>query len=140
MKKISIILVIIWMILIFIFSNMNGTLSSMQSDGIVTEIANIFNYSGNLDILSIIVRKLAHFTEYLVLGILVLNACKYNNVKDMLKLSILICILYALGDEIHQLFIRGRSGEILDVLIDTLGGFTSSFIYTIFKVRRKLNE
>ena len=70
------------MILIFIFSNMNGTLSSMQSDGIVTEIANIFNYSGNLDILSIIVRKLAHFTEYLVLGILVLNACKYNNVKD----------------------------------------------------------
>ncbi len=121
MKKISIILVIIWMILIFIFSNMNGTLSSMQSDGIVTEIANIFNYSGNLDILSIIVRKLAHFTEYLVLGILVLNACKYNNVKDMLKLSILICILYALGDEIHQLFITNRDGNIIDVCIDILG-------------------
>lgn len=100
---------------------MNGTLSSMQSDGIVTGIANIFNYPGDLDILTIIIRKLAHFTEYLVLGILVLNACKYNNVKDMLKLSILICILYALGDEIHQLFITNRDGNIIDVCIDILG-------------------
>ena len=58
----------------------------------------------------------------------------------MLIYTIIFVFIYACSDEIHQLFIRGRSGEILDVLIDTLGGFTSSFIYTIFKVRRKLNE
>ena len=103
------------------FSNMNGALSSMQSDGIVSKIADIINYSGNIDTLRLIVRKLAHFTEYLILGILVLNACKYNNAKDMFILSILICVLYACTDEIHQLFISNRAGRILDVCIDTLG-------------------
>ncbi len=121
MKKISIILVIIWMIVIFVFSNMNGTLSSAQSDGIVTKIADIINYSGNLDTSIVIIRKLAHFIEYLILGILVLNACKYNSVKSMIVLSIIICILYACLDEIHQLFILDRSGNILDVCIDTIG-------------------
>ena len=121
MKKISIILVIIWMIVIFVFSNMNGTLSSAQSDGIVTKIADIINYSGNLDTSIVIIRKLAHFIEYLILGILVLNACKYNSVKNMIVLSIIICILYACLDEIHQLFILDRSGNILDVCIDTIG-------------------
>ncbi len=103
------------------FSNTNGTLSGIQSDGIVSKIADIINYSGNLDTLRIIVRKLAHFTEYLVLGILVLNACKYNSVKDMIVISILICILYACLDEIHQVFIQDRVGNIIDACIDTLG-------------------
>ena len=121
MKRISIILVIIWMIVIFIFSNMNGNLSSMQSNGIVAKIATFIHYTGNIDTLRFIVRKSAHFTEYLILGILVLNACKYNNAKDIFMLSLLICILYACTDEIHQLFIPDRGGRILDVCIDTIG-------------------
>ena len=121
MKKISIILVIIWMIVIFMFSNMNGTISGMQSNGIVTKIADVINYTGNIDTLRLIVRKCAHFTEYLILGILVLNACKYNNAKNMIMLSILICILYACTDELHQIFIQDRVGNIIDASIDTLG-------------------
>lgn len=58
-----------------------------------------------------------------------LNACKYNGVKDILKLSILICMLYACSDEIHQLFVSGRSGKVLDVCIDTFGSLMGIFIY-----------
>nr|MBP3258908.1 VanZ family protein [Bacilli bacterium] len=133
MKKLSVILVIIWMIVIFMFSSYNGNISSMQSDGIVVMLARLIHYTGDIDILRVIVRKMAHFTEYLILGILVINACKYNSIKDMIKLSILICILYACTDEIHQLFIQGRGGRIFDVLIDTLGSLTGIFTYKVLR-------
>ena len=133
MKKLSVILVIIWMIVIFMFSSYNGNISSIQSDGIVAMLARLIHYTGDIDILRVIVRKMAHFTEYLILGILVINACKYNSIKDMIKLSILICILYACTDEIHQLFIQGRGGRIFDVLIDTLGSLTGIFTYKVLR-------
>lgn len=119
--------------MIFMFSSYNGNISSVQSDGIVAMLARIIHYTGDIDILRVIVRKMAHFTEYLILGILVINACKYNSVKDMIKLSILICILYACTDEIHQLFIQGRGGRIFDVLIDTLGSLTGIFTYKVLR-------
>src|SRR5574344_195640 len=121
MKKLSLMLVIIWMIVIFIFSNTPATKSTKESDVVVKGIVYIFNYKGDIEVLVKPVRKLAHFTIYLILGLLVINACRYYNPKDIIKLSILICMLYACSDEIHQLFIMGRSGEVLDVMIDTLG-------------------
>ena len=133
MKKLSVFLVIIWMIVIFMLSSFNGNISSVQSDGIVSLLARIIHYTGDIDILRFIVRKVAHFTEYLILGILVINALKYNSIKDMIKLSILICILYASLDEIHQLFVSDRAGNIFDVLIDTLGSLTGIFLYKVIR-------
>ena len=133
MKKLSVILVIMWMIIIFIFSNTSGNISSEESNAIVVFISNLIHYTGDMNILEIIVRKLAHFTEYLILGILVINACKYNSVKDIIKLSILICILYACSDEIHQLFVQGREGKIFDVLIDTLGSLSGILMYKVLR-------
>ena len=95
MKKISIILVIIWMIVIFMFSNMNGTISGMQSNGIVTKIADVINYTGNIDTLRLIVRKCAHFTEYLILGILVLISCLY--IKTTPSTVLYYTIIYFYG-------------------------------------------
>ena len=133
MKKISVILVIIWMIVIFLFSSATGDMSTMQSDGIVATLARIIHYTGDIDLLRMIVRKMAHLTEYLILGILVINACRYNSVKDMVKLSILICLLYACTDEIHQLFIPDRAGRIWDVLIDISGSLTGIFGYKVLR-------
>ena len=133
MKKLSVILVLIWMIAIFMFSSFNGNVSSVQSDGIVAILAKIIHYTGDIDVLKIIVRKLAHFTEYLILGLLVINACRYNGIKNMVKLSILICILYASLDEIHQLFVSDRTGNIMDTLIDTLGSLSGIFLYKVLR-------
>ena len=137
-KKINIILVIIWMIVIFMMSSFDANTSSNQSNFIVDIIVNIFNIR-NIDILSFIVRKLAHFTEYLILGILVYNLIHSYNKKVIV--GIVICILYAVSDEIHQLFVPGRSGEIRDVLIDSMGSIVGSYIYYfIFTIRRRLHE
>ena len=131
-KKISIILVILWMILIFIMSSFSGNDSSNQSNFIVDIISNIFNIN-NIELLSLIIRKLAHFTEYFILGILVYNMIYNLNKKKYI--SIIICILYAISDEIHQLFVVGRSCKIIDILIDNLcSKLGIYFLYLIYKI------
>ena len=134
-KRISILLVITWMIFIFIMSSFNSTESSNQSNFIVNIIANIFNIN-NISILSLIVRKLAHFTEYFILGLLVYNLI-YSNQKKA-YFAIIICVLYAISDEIHQLFVPGRSCQVLDVIIDSSGSLLGIILLYIYKYRHKI--
>ena len=134
MKKLSIILVILWMLLIFYYSSMNGVVSTNQSEGLVSFFAKLIHYTGDVNTLRYIVRKIAHIVEYLVLGILVYNMFKYHNVKNIVIVSLLICVLYATSDEIHQLFISERTGKIIDVFIDSIGSLLG--IYSIKALRK----
>ena len=134
-KYLSILLVILWMSFIFIMSSYDSNESSQQSGLIVGIITNIFNIS-NTDILSHIIRKLAHFTEYLILGILVINMFTKNNAKKSCLLSILLCIIYATSDEIHQIFTPGRACQIKDILIDSVGSITGVYLFKLLKKRK----
>ena len=131
-KYINLILLLIWLIFIFVMSHFDADTSSSQSGSIVEVIANIFNIK-NIEILSLIIRKLAHITEYFILGILTINCLKDYKIKKIYISSILFCIIYACSDEFHQLFISGRSGTIIDVLIDSIGIILGIFIYKLFK-------
>ena len=136
MKWLKLILVILWMIVIFSFSNQKADDSSKLSDGLILKTVRIIEkitnkeYSDEEILEKFVkpVRKLAHFTIYLILGVLVYLYIKEFNISNKFIVSLLICILYAASDEIHQLFIVGRSGRILDVLIDSLGSLTGIFI------------
>ena len=153
MKKLNIILLVIWLIIIFIFSNDVGSSSSEKSDSVATFIVEVIsNITGHdytesdlanmIDTCIVVVRKGAHFLEYFILGILVINVIKdYKdlNIKICL-ISILLCMIYATSDEIHQLFVPERTGKITDVLIDTAGSSISIFTYYMiykFKNRKK---
>ena len=131
MKKIiKIILVLVWMAVIFFFSNQKAVDSTKLSNRLIKNtIVKILNIKdeNKIDQLVKPVRKSAHFTIYLILGLLVLN-CFDKIKKQTIIYSILICILYSISDEIHQFFIDGRSCEILDVLIDTTGSFIGILI------------
>ena len=139
MKKIiKLILVILWMLLIFSFSNQKAI---KLSDGLIVKVANIFvdkelsieKQEEILEKYTTIVRKTAHFVIYLILGILVINlVCEYN-VKNIILISLIICMLYSISDEFHQLFIDGRSGEIRDILIDTIGSLSGITAYYILR-------
>lgn len=113
-KKVNLILIVLWMIFIFIMSSFDGNESASQSNFIVNLISQICNIN-NIQLLSLIVRKTAHFMEYLILGILVYNYIQKGN------LSTVICLLYAISDEAHQIIIPGRSFQIRDILIDICG-------------------
>ena len=116
-------------------SEIAGT-SSARSDEIVRTIQSI-GVSGPADLLTFLVRKAAHIGAYFILGILIFNLLKEYNlaVKKIIFISIGIAILYACSDEIHQMFVPGRSGEVRDVLIDTAGAAVGVVVYTALSSR-----
>lgn len=134
-NKPSTILMLLWMFLIFLMSSFDATDSSNQSNFIVNIISNILNIE-NVRLLSLIIRKLAHFTEYLILGTLVINMFTKNNAKKSCLLSILLCIIYAISDEIHQIFTPGRACQIKDILIDSVGSITGIYLFKLLKKRK----
>lgn len=130
------VLVLLWMVLIFLFSHQPATESAQLSSGITEKILNIINkvlpkISINQESFNHFIRKAAHFGVYFVLGFLVINALVISNRPrntwsklDIFLIGMLISVLYAISDEVHQLFIPGRSGELRDVLLDSLGSLT----------------
>lgn len=135
-------LLICWLFVIFFFSNQNGSTSSSLSNGILALIEEITRLPLNNDIFRILLRKLAHFTEYLILALFLLNLLRnYKNVSNReFVLTILFCFLYACTDEIHQMFIGGRSPQILDVGIDTLGSEVGILLYLKFMKKKSASK
>lgn len=141
-KILSTILVVIWMFTIFCFSNQQGTGSSNTSKNVSIIIVNILDIKQEIneelkeELVNSIepyIRKIAHFTIYMVGGILLINAAYAYKMKDKnaILCACIIGVIYAASDEIHQLFVLGRSGRIVDVIIDSLGIFTGVVVYLI---------
>lgn len=115
-KILSIVFLIFWCFLIFYFSNQPGSVSDVSSGVIVNIIKKII--PGNYHTITFMVRKLAHVSIYFILYLLTFNCFKRFNVN---KYAFYFCLLYAISDEIHQLFVVNRSCELRDILIDTTG-------------------
>lgn len=168
-KKLVWLPAILWMLVIFYFSNQPAEVSGDLSGGISYRIVNLVaSITGqdwsNEEMLSLAekidypIRKLAHLTEYALLGMAVAlgvvyenewNVCNkenykfnsYNRKEDSRRgcslkrqyfATQIIGSLYAASDEIHQLFIPGRAGRISDVLIDSLGVLIGCGVFIIF--------
>lgn len=117
-------LVIVWLVIIFMFSNRTGTQSTGDSRGTIERVLiTIKMDEGSIETFSKkvepYVRKFAHVFEYFILSLLLLNALKPHSYIE--AIVIIMCLLFASLDEFHQLFIPGRSGEIKDIIIDMLG-------------------
>lgn len=133
-KRIAWVLLIAWMILIFLMSHQPGEISSSQSDLLLKVFSligiELNDYFGELA--TFIVRKAAHFSEYMILFFLAYNvSIKYTREKQVRLFLIIFVFLYACTDEFHQNFIPGRNMAFKDVLIDTLGGIVGYIIITI---------
>lgn len=115
--------------------------SSKSSSRIVDMVLNTLNLDKSKDeVLTVIVRKGAHFTEYLILSGLI--TATYGAFIDKRNYSfiLLMCILVALSDEFLQSFIMGRSSEVKDVLIDFSGALTfflANYITTHIKIVKR---
>ena len=121
-------LALVWLGVMFWFSSQPSSESSQLSGGVLQWLADqtdgFIPRSVFLDPLAqTIIRKTAHFTNYLILGVLVTLS---GGRRKPLRLLIL-GLLAAVFDETHQVFVPGRSGELRDVLID-LAGFAAGMI------------
>jgi VanZ family protein len=88
---------------------------------VIVWAAVIFTFSSipslgtGLGVWDTILRKGAHMTEYAILGLLLLRALG----RELPALA--LGVAYAVSDELHQHFVRGRHASPIDVLIDTVG-------------------
>ena len=80
-------------------------------------------------------RKLAHFSEFFLLGGLVGGAFALLR-RPAILWPLLCCALIAATDETLQLFFDGRSGEVKDVLLDTLGSLCALLLLWLLLYRR----
>jgi VanZ family protein len=135
-KLIFPILTIVWILVIFSFSIQSGSISSLQSGFISSQISRLLltlNIEVEPKTLSFMIRKLAHFTEFFILGCLVKKSSFELNRKDILYFIFIIPVI----DEFIQYFVPERSMTLMDMGIDSIGilfgiGFIA-FVHIIFK-------
>ena len=136
---------VLMMIIIFSFSNQPADISSGSSDLIVDFLLQFKLFAKIFlthDTLAFVVRKLAHFTIYFLLGLnsflLFYHANDERNwhyeSKIILLISLVFCLLYAISDEFHQSFIVGRGPSSRDVMIDACGFGIANLL--LFKFKR----
>lgn len=86
-----------------------------------------------------LLRKVAHFSEYAVLGILAARAfvASANDFiqRHQFQVALLLIVSYALLDEFHQSFVPGRTASIYDSAIDVAGGITALLVFTLWHRR-----
>ena len=148
----SVVILIGWLMLIYTLSAQPAHRSDNLSKGVTRVIIEmvketaVFSSVKHTDIsmyvdkFNHIVRKNAHFTAYLLLGIFTVNVLRQrgHDMKVSMLCGMLFCIIYASSDEFHQLFVEGRGAQVTDVLIDSSGSLVGVCLYNIAsKIRSK---
>lgn len=153
-RIIGIFLTVSVMVIIFLMSAQNAKISSNTSGSVIAFFAKILTPDfNNLSIeqqaqiissYQFVVRKMAHFTIYLCLGV---ASSVFTFTLDKLKriyqymLSAGIALLYAISDEIHQLYVPGRAGAITDVIIDFSGTLTGLLLlFLLLSIIKKIKN
>ena len=148
-KIFNIFLVLMSMLTIFLFSSENATSSTKTSKSVAKEVISVVikdkkKVDKIVDKDFKVIRKMAHLTEYFLLGFLLINVWA-DGKKDItvkyIVVAVLIAALYAGSDEYHQTLVAGRAGQIVDVGIDTFGAMLGSiFYYMLFKIYKNKNK
>ena len=143
---------------IFKFSSQIAEESDDISNGVLRKIIDVFPYTKGLsEEIKIkmvehgnpIIRKLAHFSIYALVGVWIMAFMSTFDIKLYKKwiISMLVGVLYAASDEFHQSFVPGRGPSIVDVGIDSLGVLTGIIavliiisIYRALKSDKKIEE
>lgn len=157
LRIILLILLLSLMATIFVFSHQPADVSSQVSGGLIYRFLN-FLVSGFDSLtesektqmvgdLQYIVRKGAHACSYATMGVISMGLMATFNFKKRgltAAFALLITLLYSISDEVHQLFVEGRSGQVSDVILDSCGAIlgiavVSFFIWIARKRRQRRN-
>lgn len=146
---------ILVMIIIFSFSSENGSESSGLSGSLTKTVVEAVINTVDLKVtreeeehiienIHTPIRKLGHLSEYALLGLATAFAftCAHRlKGRRLYLISLCLCTLYASTDEIHQLFIPGRSGMVTDVGIDAFGALIGIGIFScIYKLKFTIDK
>jgi len=84
--------------------------------------------------------KLAHLTEFGILSYLTARAFRFSGIRALasryLWITPIFGLLYAISDEWHQLFVKGRQASVYDIAADFIGVLLGTLLFA-FLLRRK---
>jgi VanZ family protein len=128
-----------WAAVIFIAST--GWFAGSRTESVVVPfLAWLFPHASHETLLEIhaVLRKLGHFTEYFILGVLIARALRDERGWQLhhALMAIALAATYAVTDELHQRFVPGRTAAVSDVGIDTLGATAAQLVLWIREWRR----
>lgn len=104
---------------------------SAQTADESSEVSGWLLFIMKLNVSQDFIRTCAHFLEYAGLGVLVFNAFYQTFGYFRPVISFIISALYAVSDEIHQLFVDGRAFQFSDMAIDSLGAASGIIVLII---------
>lgn len=128
----------LWMALIYLFST--STFSEDRTSSLIIPILRTLFPQAPFERLYRIhffIRKISHFTEFAILGLLWVRALKggwKGKPYPFFLIALLISIIYAILDEFHQSFVSVRSPSYVDILIDSAGAASSLLILKILNM------
>ena len=132
---------LLWMVLISIASS--SEFSALNTSQVIRPL--ILWIFPNLSeervaVIHFLTRKVAHFSEYAVLGLLSARAFS-RSANDFMQrhwfqMALLLIVAYALLDEFHQSFVPSRTASIYDSAIDVAGGLTALLVFRAWHNRR----
>ena len=149
----------IWMVIIFKLSGMNSKNSNGKSIDIISifiedtlDITNEYGITNSnpsqekLDRASSLInapmRKVMHASVYFILAFFVMTLFSiifdHKYYLASILLTLMVCVIFAASDEFHQTFVNGRSGQILDVIIDSLGACVGVLFYSTYHIIYKI--
>lgn len=155
--KIIIILIVVvaWLFSIYKLSGMSSNNSNGKSTDIISifiedalEITNDYGITSShpneqkiekaSKLINAPMRKVIHATVYFILAFFIMTLMNiiFDHKKYFLVviISLILCIILAGFDEYHQTFVTGRTGQILDVIIDTVGGIIGILFYSTYQL------
>ena len=151
-RGILITLLVLIFSMIFNFSSQDGEASSGLSTKITIAVTQnvkriqMLEESEKQQVLEkieFIIRKLAHFSIYTLVGVLMMSLMNTYNIKgtNRIYISLIVGFIYACSDEFHQFFVPERSAMPTDVLIDTLGvSFGIALVLAVRKIYFMIKE
>ena len=148
LRYVSLVLLIAWMCVIFKFSAQSATVSDDVSDGLIEKVVSsiypdydlldeqarqqvIERFSGP-------VRTAAHFSEFAVLGgLMFIFVWTFKKISVHLRLVITLAggFVYAVSDEVHQLFSEDRAFQIFDIMVDFCGVLLAATLCYLIALR-----
>lgn len=135
---------------IFGFSNQNAETSSGLSRKVTNFVVEIIPSIKNMPEkekeqaeyrIEKVIRKIAHYSIYTLVGILLMALMSTYKIKelDRIAISMIIGVIYAATDEIHQAFVPGRGPLVTDVILDSIGVLTGiCIVLLVYKIICKM--
>lgn len=129
--------VLFWLVFIFYLSNQPASVSAQNSFQMSQQILELIHEDPPVQKIRLFdnfLRNSAHFSVFFILALALWPLNRLYGVKRPYLITIILSFLYALSDEIHQIFVPGRAFELSDLILDFSGSLLALSLWFLWNL------